>query len=510
MENNITTRRQALQTLLAAGVGSALVPHLVAQAAIPAMPTNKQDNPFGIGERESDHFNFQRDIPIIKNYELVVAGGGPGGVAAAIAAARLGVKVLLVEALGCLGGTGTSGLVCYWMKLSDGNNLLPQGIFLEILHKLYESDGLHGWGGKSNPSTWNSKFDISTGFNPEALKIVLDDFCIDSGVDVLFNAKVIGADTDKDNKRVNGVIIQHVEGCSYVAAKCFVDATGNASLAHYCGVKSRVAGKDTEHIMPPTLCAIAADIDWSKMGGKQEKVDQGIKDGFFSQNDRTVPGIIRCGDNWGIMNAGHVFGMNGLDVQSLSDGLMKGRKYVREYTRFFQQYMEGAKNMKSLATASLMGIRESRSIIGEYELNYQDVTDRKIFPDTIGMHCYPADVHAYDASENAWKLANEVEKKDVFEKGENFGIPYGILVPKGWKNLWAAGRCVSADIRAHGSIRVQQSCYMMGQAAGTAACQAIQTGQAANNIDTEQLVKTLRANGAFLPQEILSKTMTRS
>ncbi len=504
--NNITTRRHALQALGAIGIGSALTPYLAAQAAIPA----------GIGARESKHFKFQRDIPIINNYELVVAGGGPAGVAAAVAAARLGVKVLLVEALGCLGGTTTSGMVCYWMKLSDGNNLLAQGVFLEVLHALYENDALYGWGGKQNsPSTWHSKFDMSTTVNPETLKIILDDFCIKAGVDLYFNSKIIAADVDEGNRRVKGVIIQHVEGCSYVAAKCYVDATGNGSLAHYCGVESRVAGRDTEGIMPPTLCAMVADIDWSKMGGKQGKLEQAIKDGFFTTPNKTLPGVIRCGDNWGMMNAGHVFGMNALDVKSLSQGLMQGRKYVQEYTLFYQKYMEGAKNMKMLATASLMGIRETRNIIGEYELTYHDMMNLTQFPDQIGLHCYYSDLHPYSPSGKSYRptakeVARGVPKKDKFEKGDHFGLPYGMLVPKGWNNLWAAGRCVSADIRAQASIRVQQSCWMFGQAAGTAAYQSIKTGQAANTIDTEQLVKTLRANGAFLPQENLSKTMTRS
>jgi len=394
------------------------------------------------------------------------------------------------------------------MELSDGNNLLAQGIFLEILEKLHKNNGLSR---KDQPSTWNSMYHVSTTFNPETLKIVLDDLCVESGVDILFNTKVIDADIDKENKRVNGVVIQHTQGYSYVVSKCFVDATGNASIANYCGVKLREAGKDTEHIMPPTLCGMVTDIDWSKTSQMQEKVLKGIKDGFFSQNDRHVPGIIQCGDNWGFMNAGHIFGTNSLDVKSISEGFIKGRKLVREYTQFYQQYVEGAKNMKTLSTATLLGVRESRNILGEYELNYEDFKNRRQFPDQIGLHCFPVDIHVYDLSDKEYKrYLEDYAKRDRFLIGENYGLPYGILVPKGWNNLWIAGSCISADVKVHGSVRLQQSCYIMGQAAGTAVHQSIKTGQAANNIDTEQLVKTLRTNGAFLPQEKLSKTMTRS
>ena len=166
--------------------------------------------------------------------------------------------------------------------------------------------------------------------------------------------------------------------------------------------------------------------------------------------------------------------------------------------------------MKTLVTAALIGVRESRNIIGEYELNYQDLKLRRQFPDQIGLHCYPIDIHVYNTSDEEYKRYwNEFKERDVFQKGENYGLPYGMLVPKGWENLWAAGRCISADVKVQGSVRVQQSCYILGQAAGTAAAQSVKTGQPANKIDTSLLVRTLRENGAFLPQKELSKEMTR-
>lgn len=452
-------------------------------------------------------FRLKRDIPVIDEYDLVVAGGGPGGVAAAISAARLGVKVLLVEALGCLGGIGTSGLVCIWMSLSDGNNILAQGLFLEILQKMQKKNGLTR---KEDPLSWESVLHVSTGFNAETLKIILDDLCIEAGVDILFNTRIIDAEVDEKRKFVKGVVIQHIEGYHFVKAKCFIDATGDASLANHCGVKNREAGRDTEHIMPPTLCGLVTDIDWSKTKQMQKMVLKGIEDGSFSQKDRHVPGIIPCGDNWGFINAGHIFKMDALKIHSLTDGYIKGRKLVEEYTHFFQKYLEGAKNMKTLVTATLIGVRESRNIIGEYELNYQDLKRRRQFPDQIGLHCYPIDIHVYDTSDEEYKrYLDEFKERDVFQKGENYGLPYGMLVPKGWKNLWAAGRCISADVKVQGSVRVQQSCYILGQAAGTAAVQSIKTGQPANNLDTSELVKTLRKNGAFLPQKELSKEMTK-
>jgi hypothetical protein len=334
--------------------------------------------------------------------------------------------------------------------------------------------------------------------------------CLESGVDVLFATKVIDAEIDKDKKSVKGVVIQHIEGYNYVPAKCIIDATGDASLVNFCGVTSREAGKDTEHIMPPTLCGLVTDYDWSDIEQQQEMVLKGVEDGFFSQKDRHVPGLFRCGENWGIMNAGHIFKMDALKIKSLSEGYIKGRKLVNEYTRFFNKYLSGAKNMKTLSTAALMGVRESRNIIGEYELNYQDMKNLRQFPDQIGVYCKAVDIHVYDTSdEQSERYITEFEKRDILKKGENYGLPYGMLVPKGWKNLCAAGRCISADVKVQGSLRDQPGCYILGQAAGTAAAQSVKTGQTANNLDTEVLVKTLRDNGAFLPQEKLNVKMTR-
>lgn len=489
------SRRNALRTTLLTTVAASLGIQLNAS-------TTK--------ERKKDTYRLKREIPIVEGYDLVVTGGGPGGVAAAISAARLGVKVLLVEAQGALGGMGTLGLVCSWSDLTDGENFIPQGLFLEILIEMYKRKGLKRTG---HPESWATINHAHTGINAEILKIVLDDLCLEAGVDVLFSTKVIDADFDASKKTVNGVIIQHIQGYEYVPARAFIDASGDAFLADICGVESREAGRDTEYIMPPTLCSIYTDSDygWSEYDHMKKMVHKGIEDGFFSQSDRHVPGLFPVSDDWGIMNAGHIFGMNALKVKSLSEGYIKGRKLVAEYTQFFKKYLESAKDLKTLSTATLMGVRESRNIIGEYELSYKDLKTRRYFPDQIGVYCKAVDIHVYDTSEEQYqRYITEFEKRDVFGPGENYGLPYGMLVPKGWTNLWAAGRCISADVKVQGSIRDQPGCYIIGQAAGTAAAQSIQTGQAANNLDTAQLVRTLRSNGAFLPQIELSKEMTRN
>jgi hypothetical protein len=204
-----------------------------------------------------------------------------------------------------------------------------------------------------------------------------------------------------------------------------------------------------------------------------------------------------------------LFDLMATSVRSLTDGMIKGRKIVREYERFLKKYFPSCENLELVVTASLMGVRESRRIVGEYELTFDDYIHRRQFPDQIGVFNKFVDIHPLDCSRAEYdRFLLEKAKTAILGHGECFGIPYGILVPKGLQNLWVAGRCNSSDVMVHGSIRVMPACAMMGQASGTAAVQAIRTGKAAAQIDTAELVSTLREQGAYLPQEMLSTTLT--
>jgi len=442
---------------------------------------------------------LRREIPVERNYDLVVAGGGPAGVAAAISAARLGVKVLLVEATGCLGGTGTAGLLAFWYSLSDGVRVLPRGLFWEILSRMQEL-------GQLAPGVDINRFDqqwgAGTGFRAEGLKRLLDELCLKAGVDLLLNTRVVEVDADAGKRRVNGIVLHNIEGLRYVPAKMFIDGTGDAVLANLCGAECWEAGRDSQHIMPPTLCGLVTDVDFAGFTGDQDElIAKAIADGFFTQPDRHVPGIIASAATFGIQNAGHLFGTNALKARSLTDGYVLGRKLAEEYAEFYRRYRLGCQQMQLVTTAALMGVRESRRIVGESTLTYADFTARRHFADQIAVYNKTVDVHVYDLSDQQWqRYVQEYRQRDKCGVGESFGLPYGILVPRGWQNLWAAGRCVSADVKMHGSIRDQPACYVMGQAAGTAAAQALATGQPACDLDTATLVATLRRHGAYLPQ----------
>ncbi|MCE5309053.1 MAG: FAD-dependent oxidoreductase [Acidobacteriales bacterium] len=449
-------------------------------------------------------YRLVRDIPVEEGYDLVVAGGGPSGAAAAICAAREGARVLLAEATGCMGGMATSGMVMSFAPMGDGSRCLAGGLIREVVDTLYKQGflkpGLH-------PDVW-SKIQGWVPFNAEGLKLLYDDLATAAGVEVRLFTQVIDADADPRRGQVNGVVIHDIEGYHYIRSRAFVDGTGNAELAALCGAPCREAGRDTPNIMPPTLISLFSGIDWRNFGKGSEALKKALADGFFKTPDPHLSGLGQVGQSIGFANAGHIFNLNALRVKSMTDGMMYGRKLAQEYVAYYRKYLRGCENLELACTAPLMGVRESRRIVGEYELDVVDFEARRHFPDQIALNNWPIDIHPYEPSKQAMARFEREFLGRRYKPGEYYGIPYGVLVPKGWKNLWVPGRCISVDIPVQSSARTGPVCSMLGQAAGTAAIQSIRTRRPAAEIDTEVLVATLRKAGAYLPQQATAKRMT--
>lgn len=462
-----------------------------------------------------ENFRLVRDIPVEAGNDLVVAGAGPAGCAAALRAARLGAKVLLVEPMGCLGGMATSGLVTAFDPMANGERMIVGGVMREIVEAMW-SRGFIPPG--VTPDYWRKLYHRWTPFKPEGLKLLLDEMMAAAGVEVRLFTRVIDADVDAAKKHVNGVVIQNVEGYRFIPAKTFVDATGDAVLTDLCGAPYREAFRDSPTAMPPTLCSLFTGIDWQKVArpghldkiaNEQQAKDKAVADGFFSQPDRHLPGFWKVSDQVGYLNGGHIFDTNAVNCASLTNAMIVGRRLVQEYEAFYRQYIPGCENAELVSTAALLGVRESRRIVGEYELSIDDYMARRQFPDQIGVFNKFVDIHVLNTSPEEYERFMQEKDKMRLGEGEFFGIPYGILVARGWDNLWVAGRCNSSDVQVHGSIRVQPACAMMGEAVGAAAVQSMRTGQPACDLDTSELVATLRAHDAYLPQTTISKTMTR-
>jgi hypothetical protein len=463
-------------------------------------------------------YNFTRTIPIEDSYDVLVCGGGPAGAAAAVCAARQGAKVLLVEATGCLGGMSTSGLVATFGPMGDGTKTLVGGFTRELIETMHARGFL---GPEVTPEFWITHYNRWIPFDPEALKRMLDEYCVDAGVDIRYFTRVI--DADCKGHAVEGAIISNIEGLTYVRAKTFIDATGDAVLAAACKVPCKIAGQDWPHA-PATVCTMFSGLNWDhpayngnrgtdavREQVKQEFLPQANADGHFTKPDHFIAGMKKVGAVTGNLNAGHIYGLDGLNAKSLSDGMIYGRNLAVEYRDFYRKYVPGCERIEIAATSPVMGVRDTRRIIGEFELTFADYKAGRQFADQVAVYNRPADVHATNSSkEEHEKFMEKMHGEQKLAKGKSVGIPYSILVPRGWENLWVAGRCHSSETEVHGSIRAQSAAFMMGQAAATAAVQSMATGQPACDLDTAQLVETLRAHGSYLPQQELSRTMTRS
>ncbi len=451
-----------------------------------------------------NNYRFVRDIPKEQSYEVIVVGGGPAGCASAVCAARNGAKVLLVEACGALGGLSTNGLVSLLDTTCDGERMITGGFMAELLDKMFER-------GLFEKIYSRDRFVKSlccyTPFDAEGLKRLLDDILEEAGVDVRFFTQLVDVDAEKSENgfMVRGVILNDVSGLHYAEAKAFIDCTGDGSLAAHCGVPYEAPMTDAcPDAMGATLCAHLAGIRWdmpTQDGRPLEggaAIEKGRQTGMFTYNERMVPGICMNGPYTANMNAGHVFRLDPLSASEVSRSMRLGRQIAWQYAQCYQKYLPGCEDIRIVTTGFLMGIRESRRIQGEKVLTYDDYLARRRFSDQIGIYSKTVDIHPYNTSKDEFERFIRENETERYGIGDVYGIPYGVLVPKGADNLWMAGRLVSCDRKMHGSMRVQPVAYVMGQAAGTAAALSIREKQTARGLNVEQLRDTLFRQGAIL------------
>jgi len=440
--------------------------------------------------------HFTRDIPVRHEVDILVVGGGPAGVAASVAGARQGREVFLAEAHSCFGGMGTAGLVPIFMQFADGVNFLAGGVGREVHDKLFHM------GGAGPDDSIDQPHGILC-IRAEALKRLYDDLLAEAGVHFALHTNLIGVEMDGD--RVAAAVMWAKSGLFAVKAKVYIDSTGDGDLCAWAGAPFE-KGDENGDLMPGTLCSLWSDIDWQAVREKGPSDGQGggrlakaFQDKVFTVEDRHLSGMFRVGETSGGGNIGHNFGVDGTDERSLTEALVWGRKLVLEYERYYKEYLEGFEKMELQATGSLMGLRETRRIMGDYVLNVEDFKNRAGFDDEIGRYSYPVDIHPARPSDDTFAEFQKEFHSLRYKDGESYGIPYRSLVPRGLANVLVAGRCVSSDRYIQGSIRVMPGCYITGQATGVAAALAVEKDTDTRGVPVADLQARLRELGAFLP-----------
>ena len=437
-------------------------------------------------------------MPLNASYDVIVVGGGPAGCAAAAAAAREGARTLLLEASGCLGGSGTSALVPAWCPFSDHEKIIYGGLATKVFTAAKQGMA-HV---KPEDLDW-------VPIDAERLKRVYDDLVVQAGATVLFHTTLAHVETD-GNGRVKTILTASKAGLQAWQARVFIDCTGDADLTAWAGGEFHKGNAEGKRLMPATHCFVMSNVDDAGFrlgpnlhaGNKESPIYRILASGKYP----LIPDSHCCTNFVGPgtigFNAGHVFEVDNTDPSSTSAALIQGRKMAAQYRDALAEFFPSAfGNAHLVATGAQIGIRETRRIVGDYELTFDDYMKRRSFSDEIGRNNYFIDIHwaKEDAAREAAETWKWEEKTFRYGKGESHGLPYRCLTPKALRNVLVAGRSISCEQIVQGSIRVMPVCLVMGEAAGMAAAHAARATGDVHAVDTALLRARLRAEGAYLP-----------
>ncbi|HZZ65753.1 MAG TPA: FAD-dependent oxidoreductase [Candidatus Baltobacteraceae bacterium] len=452
---------------------------------------------------------------MVREYDVLVVGGGNAGCAAALAAARHGARTLLVERYGFLGGTATAAMVGPWMTFHSGTKRIVGGIAQEIVERLQRNGGSPG-------HLYDSSEYVSTitPFDPELHKALLFEMMEESGVHLLLHALFLRAVTEAAHngaqRSVRGGVFATVAGEREYRAAVTIDATADAYVADSAGVAGQ-QGDERGRVQPASLMFRLSHVDLSKTAAYVRMHPDQMRTSLKT-HERTAPALTAVAglyDLWKAaldegavdiprelvsffitpyadevtVNMTRVTNIDPLDPDDLTRAEVQARRQVTELLRFFRERVPGFEDARIAATGTQIGIRESRRIVGEYTLTREDVLDARSFEDAIARSAYPIDIHNPSGS-------GTVTHRLL--PGESYEIPYRCLVPKGVDRLLVAGRCISTTHEALASTRLTPTVMTLGQAAGTAAALAAQRDGDVRAVDPQRLRSRLIADGVLL------------
>lgn len=425
-----------------------------------------------------------RKLPVIAEADVLVVGGGPGGIGAAVAAARNGAKTILVERFGSFGGTWTAGILSAIMPFP-----YVRGLFSEVVQLWVQAGGWNdnGWGANS--------YGASGTYDSETAKVTLDRLVIEAGVTPFFFAQVAGV--IREGSRVRGVIIESKEGRQVILAKMIIDSSGDGDVSVLAGVPADQGREEDGAVQPMTmifkmtgvdderaLASKKADPDFTKAwqaAKARGEVTVPREDVLASRNPR--PG------EWNF-NTTRIINKDGTKLRDVTDAMIEGRRQVAEVAAFLRRNIPGFENAVVTETAPHIGVRETRRIRGDYTVTTQDIVDVVPFEDCIARGNWFIDIHS-PTGEGTVRIHPPA--------GKWYEIPYRTIRAQGVDNLLVASRCIDSSHEAHAAIRITPQVMAIGEGAGTAAALCVKQGlNSTRELDAKLLRETLRKQGAFV------------
>lgn len=428
---------------------------------------------------------YTKNLPESDAFDVVVCGGGPAGIGAAVAAAERGARTAIIERLGFFGGMATGGYVNPMSEFAYNGQRVSGGIPWRFAQEMVALGGAMVEEPRCNIS-----------FDPEVYKLVAQRMIADAGVRMYMNTYI--ADAAMDGSRITGVVAVNKSGMQLIRGKYFIDATGDGDLARFAGVPMLPKKRDMQ---PGTLCFYLSGVDTTTdrmhiIHQKNHRFNHQagfVRDILFALREKGVH-VPKFGGPWlaTTMQPGCVTvnmtrsAVDAVDSEDLQRAELQMREDASCLVKLLQAHVEEFRNSRLVSTAMVAGIRESRRIRGLHVLTGEEYVTGYRFPDSVARACHPVDIH----------LPGDEGQQLIFPQEAGY-IPLRCLMAKDFPNLLVAGRAISADEEAFAAIRVQVPCMETGQAAGVTAALCLREGCiAVTELDGLKVTEEVRKEGS--------------
>jgi hypothetical protein len=455
----------------------------------------------------------EKEIPVLKKVGVLVLGGGPGGFAAAVSAARNGANVLLVERLNFLGGMAAIPGMPLLAFLDRSGRQVIYGIAQEFIDRLKRFNGAMG-------PYKDPRYYSLTVVDCEAVKYVTLQMAQEAGVNLLFDTYATMPIVEKGE--IRGVLIENKSGRQAILADIVIDASGDADISSRAGAAFQKGDPETRTLMPMSLMFRMGGVNSKKLieyvqenpedacppsylsgdkfpvdyytstprfilSGLGKLVKKAQEAGDLPAKPKYMVVIMQVRSGEVGVNSAKAFDLDGTDGMDISRGHIEARHLVMALVSFFKKYVPGFQRSFLLDTAPAMGIRDTRRIIGKYILTEDDMLQAREFDDTVARATYPVDIHQQSGETPIWVHLNDP-----------YNVPFRCMVPVNLSNVLVAGRPISVDYKVHGSSRIMPTCIAVGQAAGTAAAMCLDDDIPLSDLNIKKLQSRLSSQGAKL------------